>query len=60
MIKDPIVEEVHQARREIMAECDNDLQKLVKRLRRRQQASGRRIVRPAKRPPKTMAGQARD
>ena len=55
MIKDPIVEEVHQARRQIMAECDNDLQKLVKRLRRRQQASGRRIVQSPKRSQKTMA-----
>ena len=55
MIKDSIVEEVHEARRQIMAECDNDLQKLVKRLRRRQQASGRRIVRSGKRPQKMMA-----
>ena len=54
MIKDAIVEEVHEARRQIMAECDNDLKKLVKRLRRRQQASGRRIVQSGKRPQKLM------
>ena len=35
MIKDAIVGEVHEARRQIMAECDNDLKKLVKRLHRR-------------------------
>ena len=51
----PVNRRVLQARRQIIAECDNDLQKLVKRLRRRQQASGRRIVRSGKRPQKMMA-----
>lgn len=50
MWKDPVVEEVHQARRDIMAACGNDLDRLVRRLRRKQQASGRRVVRSVKRP----------
>lgn len=51
MIKETIVEEVHEALRQIMAKCDNDLQNLARRLRRRhQQASGRRTVRSGKRP----------
>jgi hypothetical protein len=31
MWKDPIVEEVRKARQEILAECDNDLGKLMER-----------------------------
>jgi hypothetical protein len=31
--RDPIVEEIHETRRRIMAECDNDPQKYFARLR---------------------------
>ena len=33
MIEDPIVEEVHQTRRRIFAECDGDLDRLIARLK---------------------------
>lgn len=44
--KDPIVEEMHQVRTEIMNEHDNDLHKLFEHLRKRQQAGERNIVSP--------------
>ncbi len=44
--KDPIVEEMHQVRTEIMNEHDNDLHKLFEHLRQRQQAGERKIVSP--------------
>ena len=33
MIDDPIVEEVHQTRRRIFAECNGDLDRLIARLK---------------------------
>ena len=33
MIDDPIVEEVHQIRQRIFAECDGDLDRLIARLK---------------------------
>jgi len=33
MIEDPIVEEVHQTRRRILAECNGDLDRLIARLK---------------------------
>lgn len=44
MINDPIVEEVHQIRRELMAECSGDLKRLVTRLREREIEDAGRIV----------------
>lgn len=41
---DPIVEEIHRIREEIMQEHDNDLHKLFKHLRERQRESGRKVV----------------
>ena len=44
MINDPIVEEIHQIRREMMAECDGDLKRLVARLRERETEDASRVV----------------
>ena len=48
---DPIVDEVHQIRREIMQEHDNDLHKLFESLRERQAKSGRKLVTRSHRSP---------
>ncbi len=41
---DPIVEEIHQIRKQIMEEHDNDLHKLFDHLRKNQALSGRTVV----------------
>jgi len=47
--KDAIVEDVRAARERLLAGCGYDLEELVKRLRREQQAEGRKaIARPAR------------
>jgi len=49
---DPIVEEVRRIRGELLAECDNDIHRLLEKLQRRQAEHPDRIVsfpsRPAK------------
>ena len=47
---DPIVDEIHQVRQQIMQEHDNDLHKLFEHLRKSQEVNGRSVV---SRPPKT-------
>ena len=42
--KDKIVEEVHQARAELLAEHGGDLGSLLKTLREKQDASGRKVI----------------
>ena len=42
--KDPIIEEVRAAREQLFADCGYDLEKLVKRLRKQQETSGREVV----------------
>ena len=42
--KDPIVEDIHRIRAEIMKEHDNDLHKLCEHLRQRQRESNRQYV----------------
>jgi hypothetical protein len=49
MNRDPIIEEIHQARRQIMAECDNDPQKYFARLKALGDAHRDRLVSPSKR-----------
>ncbi len=43
--KDPIVEEVREARRKLMEECGNDLTQLSKRLSEDQKRHGDKLVR---------------
>ena len=45
MWKDPIVEEIRSIRKQIEHECDNDLRKIVERLRQRELQHPSRIVR---------------
>jgi hypothetical protein len=49
--KDPIVEEVRAAREELFAACENDLDKLVARLRGRELQHGRATLSYSKRVP---------
>jgi len=49
MSRDPIVEEIHQARKQIMAECGNDPQKYFARLKALGNAHRDRLVYPCKR-----------
>ena len=44
MLNDPIVEEVHQLRKKLMAECDGDLDRLLARLREREEEDASRVV----------------
>ncbi|MBW2174261.1 MAG: hypothetical protein JRF64_06395 [Deltaproteobacteria bacterium] len=43
-MKDPIVEEVHRARRELWDECGGDLQKLVEKLKSIENEEKHRVV----------------
>ena len=44
MLNDPIVEEVHELRKKLMAECDGDLDRLLARLREREAVDADRVV----------------
>jgi hypothetical protein len=51
MVHNPITEEIREIRHRLAAECDNDVYRIGAELRRRQAASGRRVVRLPKRTP---------
>ena len=44
MIDDPLVKEIHETRRRILAECDGDLEKLIARLKAAEQLDTDRLV----------------
>lgn len=44
MIDDPIVEEVHRIRAERLAECDDDLDKYMDRLKEREAEAQERLI----------------
>ena len=44
MLNDPIVTEIHQARRRIMQECHDDLELLLDRIRKREVGDAERVV----------------
>jgi len=44
MTDDPIVREIHEARRRILAECDGDLDQLIARLKTAEQNDKDRLV----------------
>ncbi len=47
MRKDPIIEEVHEAREQILRECDYDMARVLERLRKHEKehkASGRLVL----------------
>jgi len=41
---DPLIDEVRQRRRELLGECDNDLNKLLERIERRQKSRPEMMV----------------
>ena len=43
-VKDPIVQEVHRARRELWDECEGDLQKLLNKLKAIEAEEKHRVV----------------
>ncbi len=51
MVLNPITEEIRDIRHRLAAEFDNDVYRIGAELRRRQAASGRRVVRLPKRTP---------
>jgi hypothetical protein len=44
MADDPIVEEIHEVRRKLLEECGGDLNKLMDRIKAREQEDPSRIV----------------
>lgn len=51
MVYNPITEDIRAIRHRLAAEFDNDIQRIGGELRRRQEASGRRLIRLPKRTP---------
>lgn len=51
MVHNPITEEIREIRRRLAARFDNDVYRIGAELRRRQAASGRRLVRLPRREP---------
>jgi hypothetical protein len=56
MKDDPIVEEVHQTRRKLLAECDGDLDKYMNRLLRGEEEHRGRLVKSVEQLKATTAG----
>ena len=48
MWKDPIIEELHAVRKQLAAECNNDLKAIVLRAMKKQQEHANRLVTPHK------------
>ncbi len=44
MIDDPIVKEIHETRRRILDECNDDIEQLIARLKAAEQQDKRRLV----------------
>lgn len=55
MWNDPIVEEVHRARRQLLAQSKGDLRKAITAAARRQKSQGRVTLAPAPRAPAIIA-----
>ena len=51
MVRNPITEEIREIRHRLAARFENDVHRIGAEIRRLQAASGRRVVRRAKRPP---------
>ena len=56
MSNDPIVEEVHRARQQLLAQSKGDLRKVIAAAARRQKAQGRVMLAPAPRRPVVFSG----
>ena len=54
MVRDLITEEIREIRHRLAAQFDNDVGRIGDDLRRRQAASGRRVVQLPKRQPRTI------
>ena len=62
MNDNPIVEEVHRIREEMLARYGGDLHALVKDMQRREQeaaGSGRRVAAPPRRPPQVQGAETK-
>ena len=55
MVRDSITEEVREIRHRLAAQFDNDVGRIGEELRRREAASGRRVVHLPRRLPRTIA-----
>ena len=56
MWNDPIVEEVHRARRQLLSRAKGDLRKVIDGAVRRQKSEGRAVLEPAPRAPVVFSG----
>lgn len=54
MWKDPIIEELHAVRRQLAAECNNDLKTIVLRAMQKQREPAHRAVAPPERSSKLL------
>lgn len=52
MIDNPITEDIREVRHQLAAEFDDDVYKIAEETRRRQAASGRRVIRLPRRVPR--------
>jgi hypothetical protein len=55
MVRDSITEEIREIRHRLAEKFDNDVDRIGEDLRRRQNASGKRVVQLPKRPPRIPA-----
>ena len=58
MPNDSIVDEVHRARQQLLAQSKGDLRKVIAAAARRQKSQGRAMLAPAPRPPAVFSGKA--
>ncbi len=58
MYTDPIVEDVRETRRKIMAECNNDPAEFLRRMLQRQEIEKDRLVRGKPRPAPGVLGES--
>lgn len=56
MRNDPIVEEVHRARKQLLTQAKGDLRKVIDGAARRQKSEGRAVLVPAPRAPAVLPG----
>ena len=58
MLNDPIVEEVHRFRKQLLAKADGDLRKVIDSAARRQKNGGRRVLAASPRAPQVVPAKA--
>jgi hypothetical protein len=52
-MEDPFVDEVHEVRKKMLRECDGDLERLMDRLKAREEADRARVISEVREPDRT-------